>query len=53
VAPGAVVQFERLGYFCADIKDSSPGRPIFNRTATLRDPWAKIDKQLKARGIIA
>ncbi len=53
VSPGAVVQFERLGYFCADIKDSTPGHPVFNRTATLRDPWAKIDKQLKAKGIIA
>ncbi len=53
VSPGAVVQFERLGYFCADIKDSIPGHPVFNRTATLRDPWAKIDKQLKAKGIIA
>ncbi len=53
VEPGAVVQFERLGYFCADIKDSTPGHPVFNRTATLRDPWAKIDKQLKAKGIIA
>ncbi len=52
-APGSIVQFERLGYFCADIKDAAPGRAVFNRTVTLRDPWAKIDKQLKAKGIIA
>jgi len=36
-------QFERLGYFCAD-KDSAPGRPVFNRTATLRDSFAKTQK---------
>ena len=36
-------QFERLGYFCAD-KDSTNEKPVFNRTATLRDPWAKIQK---------
>jgi glutaminyl-tRNA synthetase len=34
-------QFERLGYFCAD-PDGSPGRPVFNRTVTLKDRWAKI-----------
>ncbi|HEY6873332.1 MAG TPA: glutamine--tRNA ligase/YqeY domain fusion protein [Geobacteraceae bacterium] len=34
-------QFERQGYFCADAKDSRPGAPVFNRTATLRDSWAK------------
>jgi len=34
-------QFERQGYFCADRKDSEPGRPVFNRTVTLRDSWAK------------
>jgi glutaminyl-tRNA synthetase len=32
-------QFERLGYFCLDSKDAAPGRPVFNRTATLRDSW--------------
>jgi len=37
-------QFERLGYFCVD-PDSSKGRLIFNRTVTLRDPWAKIQKR--------
>jgi glutaminyl-tRNA synthetase len=41
-APGARVQFERNGYFCADIKDSMPGVPIFNRIVTLKDTWAKI-----------
>jgi glutaminyl-tRNA synthetase len=34
-------QFERQGYFCVDPKDSIPGRPVFNRTVTLRDTWAK------------
>ena len=34
-------QFERLGYFFTDLVDSKPGRPVFNRTATLRDTWAK------------
>jgi glutaminyl-tRNA synthetase len=38
---GARVQFERLGYFCVD-RDSTPGRPVFNRTLTLRDAWAKV-----------
>lgn len=35
--PGQTVQFERLGYFCADEKDSRPGAPVFNRTVTLKD----------------
>jgi len=34
-------QFERLGYFSLDAKDSSPAKPIFNRTITLKDTWAK------------
>ena len=38
-APGDGFQFERVGYFYADPVDSTPGRPIFNRTATLRDSW--------------
>jgi glutaminyl-tRNA synthetase len=38
-------QFERLGYFCVDSKDSKPGGPVFNRTVTLRDTWAKIEKR--------
>ena len=40
-APGERFQFERLGYFCADAADSQPGKPVFNRTVTLRDAWAK------------
>ena len=40
---GAKYQFERLGYFCVDA-DSTPDRLCFNRTATLRDTWAKIEK---------
>jgi glutaminyl-tRNA synthetase len=42
-SPGSRFQFERLGYFCVD-PDSSPDRPVFNRTVTLRDTWAKIKK---------
>jgi len=38
--PGDRLQFERLGYFCAD-KDSRPGALVFNRTVTLKDAWAK------------
>jgi glutaminyl-tRNA synthetase len=40
-APGTHLQFERLGYFCVDTVDSEPGAPVFNRTVTLRDSWAK------------
>lgn len=40
---GARYQFERLGYFCVDVKDSQPGKPVFNRTVTLRDTWAKLE----------
>jgi glutaminyl-tRNA synthetase len=36
-------QFERIGYFCVD-SDSTPGRPVFNRTVALKDSWAKIEK---------
>lgn len=43
--PGTRVQFERLGYFCVDTKNSAPGKPVFNRTVTLRDTWVKIQKQ--------
>ncbi len=45
--PGTRYQFLRQGYFCADTVDSSPGAPVFNRTATLRDTWAKIEKALR------
>jgi glutaminyl-tRNA synthetase len=41
---GERYQFERLGYFCVDKVDSSPGHLVFNRTVTLRDTWAKIEK---------
>ena len=44
IAVGQPVQFERLGYFCAD-PDSAPGKPVFNRTVSLRDTWAKIEKK--------
>jgi glutaminyl-tRNA synthetase len=59
-APGIVYQFERLGYFCPDpkggaskngnSKDAAPkeggkGLPVFNRTVTLRDAWAKLAKK--------
>jgi glutaminyl-tRNA synthetase len=49
-APGSRYQFERLGYFCVDAKDSAPGRLVFNRTVSLRDSWAKIGQaQQKSR----
>ena len=37
--PGETVQFERLGYFCADPRLSRPGAPVMNRTVTLKDTW--------------
>ncbi len=40
-APESRYQFERQGYFCVDAEDSKSGAPVFNRTATLRDSWAK------------
>ena len=43
-AAGTRFQFERIGYFCVD-KDSSPGKPVFNRTVTLKDSWAKIEQK--------
>jgi glutaminyl-tRNA synthetase len=42
VNAGENFQFERIGYFCADAIDHSPGHPVFNRSVTLRDSWAKI-----------
>ncbi len=41
VKPGEQFQFERHGYFIADNADSKPGKPVFNRTVTLKDTWAK------------
>ncbi|MFH2049353.1 MAG: glutamine--tRNA ligase/YqeY domain fusion protein [bacterium] len=43
--PGIRYQFERLGYFCVDSKDSTDDKLVFNRTVTLRDTWAKMEKQ--------
>ncbi len=40
--PESRYQFERLGYFCADRKDTLPGKPVFNRIVSLRDSWAKM-----------
>lgn len=45
-APESRYQFERLGYFCVDSKDSSTERMVFNRTISLRDSWAKIEKRI-------
>jgi glutaminyl-tRNA synthetase len=42
---GGRYQFERLGYFCVD-PDSTPGRPVFNRTVALKDTWAKVEKKI-------
>ncbi len=44
-APGDAFQFERIGYFCADAKDHEREHPVFNRTVTLRDTWARVQKQ--------
>jgi len=44
-APGSIYQFERQGYFCVD-PDSSAGKLVFNRTVSLRDTWAKVEKKL-------
>ena len=46
--PGDRFQFLRQGYFCVD-PDSTDGRPVFNRTVTLRDTWAKIEKKLQQK----
>lgn len=45
--PSEQFQFERVGYFCADIKESKPGAPVFNRIVTLKDTWAKIEQHSK------
>ena len=44
---GITYQFERQGYFCVDSVDSAPGALVFNRTVSLRDSWAKIEKAQK------
>ena len=43
--PGQVYQFERLGYFCVDTEKAPDGTAVFNRTVTLRDSWAKLQKK--------
>jgi len=45
--PGIRYQFERLGYFCVDSKDSTEDKLVFNRTVTLRDTWAKMENANK------
>ncbi len=40
-------QFERMGYFCVDVKDSKSNAPVFNRIVTLKDTWAKIEQKGK------
>jgi glutaminyl-tRNA synthetase len=47
-APGSHYQFERLGYFCVDTKDTVAGKPVFNRIVPLRDSWAKIAESEKS-----
>ena len=44
--PGSRFQFERLGYFCADIKDHSQEKPVFNRVVSLRDSWSKVSGEM-------
>lgn len=44
--PGERIQFERQGYFCVDL-ESKPAALVFNRTVTLRDAWAKIEKKMR------
>jgi len=46
-APGSRFQFERIGYFCVDPKDSSSKKLVFNRIVPLRDSWAKVVGQKK------
>jgi glutaminyl-tRNA synthetase len=46
--PGSRYQFERVGYFCVD-KDSTSEKLVFNRTVTLKDTWAKIEKAMKEK----
>ena len=46
---GDFYQFERTGYFCHDSVDSKPGRPVLNRIVTLRDSWARIEKELSQK----
>ncbi|MDE2842667.1 MAG: glutamine--tRNA ligase/YqeY domain fusion protein [Chloroflexota bacterium] len=43
-------QFERQGYYCVDSRDSQPGAPVFNRTVSLRDSWARIEQSQRVSG---
>ena len=45
LGPDEAVQFERLGYFCKDSRDDTDASHVFNRIVTLRDSWAKLEKQ--------
>ena len=49
VVPGSALQFERTGYFSTDPVDHTADKPVFNRVVTLRDSWAKIEKQALAK----
>lgn len=49
VAAGSAFQFERTGYFSPDAVDHSQGSPVFNRVVTLRDAWARIEKEALAK----
>ena len=46
-SPGSRYQFERNGYFCVDSADTTPEKLVFNRTVTLKDTWAKLQKKAK------
>ncbi|MFH1777524.1 MAG: glutamine--tRNA ligase/YqeY domain fusion protein [Candidatus Omnitrophota bacterium] len=46
--PGSYYQFERQGYFCLDTKDTTKDKIVFNRSVSLRDTWARIEKREKA-----
>jgi len=50
--PSNNFNFERVGYFCADIKESKPNAPVFNRIVTLKDAWTKIEQHSKKISII-
>lgn len=49
VTVGSSYQFERLGYFSTDPVDHQPDKPVFNRVVTLRDTWAKIEREAPAQ----
>ncbi|MFP3911767.1 MAG: glutamine--tRNA ligase/YqeY domain fusion protein [Desulfobacteraceae bacterium] len=49
-APGSLYQFERIGYFCVDLNDSTDRLSVFNRAVSLRDTWARIQKAQEPKG---